>query len=356
LASQREKIQSLTAALAQAQALAAAAHQSAPLPEHERRVGQLEQEVARLTEDRDRLQAQWAESSQRFTAQIAQLNAEAARLAEEHTAGQAAQDRWLGERQQLVEQVNASDRLLADIQTQLAAATAALAVRQAEVARLTQERSDLQAQWAAANHQLTAQSERAREQAGRLAEQRASFDAQQQRMQAEQRALSEQLAGRSQQVARLEAELAAAAAELAQRASEVEMLKQEKANLLSQSPLALADIERTLVPPAQSGSLHESEQLSDNAMFEEALEDASGALDEAADQPMETLSAIVRSDLPGGRRNKAQRQEEMTTFVGDRLSALDHSHRRRTTLLWVSVAAGTLALSAAIFGAWYFLH
>jgi len=320
---------------------------------------QLQSQVKALTQERDALQAQWAESSRRFAAQIAQLNAEAAELRQGQGLAAAAQDQWRAERERLLQQGSEGEQKLTGIRAELAAAGGALAQRQAELARIVQERNDLQAQWTAQAQQLTAQSDRAREEAARSAKQRAESDAQQQRWQAEQRALREQLADRTQQLAKLEAELSAARSELDRRVAEVESLSRDRASLLKQVPLAVASFEIESAEPAESDAQAGAEaELEDFLPMEPVFEAATAPSAEIARQPGLASSEPAPADgLPviSGRRNKAPRQE-MTTFIGDRLSALDHGHRRRKLLLWASVAAGTLVLSAAAFGVWYMLR
>jgi len=355
-------IAALTAAKAQAEALAVAPREAVISPEQLRVQEQLQSQVKALTQERDALQAQWAESSQRFAAQIAQLNAAAVDLRQGHELAAAAQDDWRAERERLLEQTSEGEQKLAGVRAELAAAGGTLTQRQAELARVIQERNDLQAQWTAQAQQLAAQSERSREEAARAAKQRTEFDAQQQRWQAEQRALREQLADRTQQHARLEAELAAAAAELDRRVADVESLSREKAAMLAQAPLAVSSFEPAQSVPGETEPSETDTPAEEDAkaqdffpvepVFEEAPSpsaDVAAQPEPAAPTPEGGLSVI------SGRRSKAQRQE-MTTFIGDRLSALDHVDRRRRLLLWASVAAGTLVLSAVAFGVWYVLR
>lgn len=351
----QSQTETLAAAKAQAEALAAAPREPIVSPEQLRIQQQLEAQVQALTEQHRTVQAQWAESSQRFTAQVEQLNAEADQLRDEQKRATAAQDEWQAQRLQLREEASESSRRLAAMRTELFAASAALAQRQADLARATQERQDLQSQWTAATQQLSAQAERGRDDSARYSRQRSEFDAEQQRWQVEQRRLRDQLDELRQQLAERDAELA-------QRASEVEMPSRENAALIALAPLSLSSLESA---PAESAaeptSGHDDAEVVDFFSAEPAIEETAAP---AAASPAEqieptaavgSLPIITRTELPSGRRNKAQRQE-MTTFIGDRLSALEQGHRRRRLLLWASVAAGTLVLSAVAFGVWYMLQ
>jgi hypothetical protein len=328
LAARQQEIEGLRVASAVAAPAGAA-------PQAEQLLQQQAAEVARLKQEREEVQAQWRQSTQRFSDQIAQLHAEAGRFAQDRMAAQAALDESRRHREQLEAQLQQSTEELAALRADLAAAQAALAQRQTELAqrqaehesrfhhqearlaRLNQERQDLQTQWAAASAQLAAQAKRSQEQAARLAELRTSFDAARKEWQAERRSLTEQLAGRAQRLSNFEAELAAATADLnqrrtevAERDAEIEMLEEERA----------------------------------------ASQTRWGAATSAADRKVDDVAQ--RPEPPMGRPNKGQRHE-ITTFVGDRLIEIDHDHRRRSLMVWGSVAAGTVVLSALILGVLY---
>jgi predicted nucleic acid-binding Zn-ribbon protein len=383
LAQREAEVVQLAAAKAAAEALAAEPRAPAVSPEDVQVRELLAAEVGQLTQERDDLQRQWSESSQRFAAQIAQLNAETDRLAQEQAAAQTAQDQWQTERGQLESQLGDKSRQLADLQTQLAAATAALALRQtelqslaqqkesharqaeAQLARLGLERQDLQTQWTAASQQLATQTERTREQAARLAEVRGSFDAARQEWQAERQSLTAQLAQRGQQLAQLQAELATAQALIAQQQCDIESLVNAPAPASSPPRAIAANVSEPLamIESAVPETAGDDEWPAEELNFDEAIPEPvvaaappteTNAAADTATEP-DALPVFTRSEPPAGRRNKAQRHE-ITTFVGDRLIEMDTSQRRKSLVLWASVAAGALALSVLILGVWYFIR
>ena len=225
----------------------------------------------------------------------ARLNNQIAELARERSAAQRARDEWQAEHVQLARQLAAESRSTADLQ-------AALAQREAE-----------------------------------LTQRQAEADAARNDWQAERQALSDELAERGRQLAALQAELAAAAAQVAARQEEVA----RQAAPLESAESTTAAGEAEPLPLVEFSPAPEA--------------DDSPALDVELETPAESVPLVVLQDAPAGRRSKAQRHE-LTTFVGDRLIELDSSHRRRRWLLWGSLAAGTIALSAAILSVLYLLR
>ena len=343
-----ELVQQRDAALAQA----AAPRPVMVSPEQEAIRQHLAADVARLTQERDELHAQWTQSSERFAQQIAQLTVQVSGHAEERDAAAMAHDQWQRERQRLNDQLAERGQQLAASRAELSAAAADLAQRQADlnaavqqkdaqIARLNQDRRDLQTQWTAATQQLAVQVERSQEQASRLAELRRSMETERAAWHAERDSQAQQLAERAAQLAERSAQLehakqslAATRADLARRDAELDQTcaaSQSETVMVSMTP-APADAE------------------DDSPAWAEAR---NAAPPEAAGG--ETLPVVARTELPGGRRSKAQKHE-IAAFVGDRLIDLEQNQRRRSLILWASVAAGTVVLSALIFGGWYFLQ
>ena len=203
---------------------------------------------------------------------------------------------------------------MTELEAQLAAAAASLAQRQSELA---QRQAEMQS----------------------VAQQRAGFDAARNEWQADRRSLTEQLAGRDQQLAALQAELEAAVAQLCSREDELTRLAARIESL--EAVQATGGFESVLPPEpaAEVVTNHEPDVAPSNP----------------AESPEEAMPIFVRHEAPAGRRSKAQRHE-MTSFIGDRLIEMGSSHRRRRLLVWGSVAAGTIALSAAILGVLYLLR
>ncbi len=364
---QRAQFRAVTEERDAALALAAAPHPPGSLPEQELRCQQLTAEVNRLTQERDELHGQWSQSSERFSRQIAQLNAEIARLAAEHDAAAAARDEWQRERRKLTDRLNERGQQLATLRAELNSAAEMLAQRQAEalqreteskaaaqqkdaqIARLTLESRDLKTQWAAATQQLAAQEDRLQGQAARLAEERTSIESDRQAWQAERLSLAEQLAGRSQQLEKVKSVLAAAQAELAKRSEEL-----ARARAAAESPEELPLVLR--VPDTASDQQPAAPEAASDSATAEPHPWAEAIAAASPPPPAgEALTSLARTEPRGGRRSKAQKHE-ITTFVGDRLIDLEHSQRRRSLILWASVAAGTLVLSALIVGGWYLFH
>jgi pSer/pThr/pTyr-binding forkhead associated (FHA) protein/predicted nucleic acid-binding Zn-ribbon protein len=105
-----------------------------PLDEQQRTErDKLAAEVARLSSERQEMQARWEQTSQQFQAQIGQLHGEASRLAEQRQALQQSRDDWHSERAALTQQLHERSEQLVRLEAELKAATASLSQKLAEI-------------------------------------------------------------------------------------------------------------------------------------------------------------------------------------------------------------------------------
>jgi FHA domain len=220
-----------------------------------------------------------------------------------------------------------------------------------EVARLASERRDMQEQWAAAAERLASQIGALRDEAEKLAQERAAIEAAHAQWQSERQFLAQELDERNSRLARLESELAATTGALNHRLSQVESWA-----------TAVPTGEQSVPGPAlEFSSAASPETFGADSLAHTAPSIAlhsSIATDIAHDSVIGANPVALtepRGLLAVGRRGKAAR-DEMTAFVSDRLRDIESTKRRKSLVLWATVGAAALTLSAAIWGALVWLY
>jgi hypothetical protein len=227
-----------------------------------------------------------------------------------------------------------------------------------EVARLASERLDMQRQWAETSQQLALRIEELHTESVKLSQERAALEAARAEWQAERESHAKELASRSSQLARLEAEMTAATRALAQRLANVESVAGAVSNSRPGTegylaPALLATGPTAAQPAINSAPVSVPEIACDSW--------ASPELHEAQpfEEPFSVAEAAADGQAPAhaaiGRRGKAARNE-MTTFVSDRLREMESSKRHKSFVLWATVGAATLTISAALWGVWLLLN
>ena len=240
----------------------------------------------------------------------------------------------------------------------------------AEVALLASERREMQEQWTTAAERLASQISALHAEIQKLSQERESLEAARAQWQSERLAIAQELADRNGHLARLEADLVAATSMLGQRSPQVELHADSlpQARLFENEPaLPPSPVHETagsMPGPAavDSGSYAElpldagPPASQHDARLIAALTDSTSPLQidlESHSNPAgqkESLAAI-----PVGRRGKAGR-DEMSAFVRDRLRDIESTKRRKTLVLWATIGAAALTISAAIWGALVWLY
>jgi hypothetical protein len=195
------------------------------LPDRQLR-DELTAEVVRLAREREELHAQWEHTSQDLVAQIGQLHDEAARLTSERQALEQSRLKWQAEQASLATELARRSENLTQLERELASAAALLAEKlksseapapapvaptpaplpvgpTAEELALHEEQRQLRAELAAERE--------------RMAHERQALEQSRLQWQAEQGALATELTRRSENLAQLERELAATTSLLAEK-------------------------------------------------------------------------------------------------------------------------------------------
>lgn len=219
-----------------------------------------------------------------------------------------------------------------------------------EVTRLASERLDLQRQWAETSQQLTQRIDELHAESVKLSHERIALEAARAEWQAERESLAKELANRSSQLARLESQMSATTDSLAERLANVE------------SATAAGSLAAVGTPSLPLAAAPLASQLLRLPMTEAALESPVGNEEPMAphsDDPVVVAGpigedqALVHAAV--GRRGKTARNE-MTTFVSDRLREMESTKRQQMIVVWATVGAATLTISAALWGAWMWLN
>jgi hypothetical protein len=220
-----------------------------------------------------------------------------------------------------------------------------------EVARLAGERREMQEQWTAAAERLESQIGALQEEAQKLSQERAALETARTQWQSERQLLAQELADRNQRLERLESELARTASALKERISHVE-------SLTTVVPTPEPDVPGRALDDSTAGA-PEAVGTSFPAPSAPAIVPESSAAtevpNEAARSAIPEVPTEPHAPLPIGRRGKAAR-DEMTAFVSDRLRDIESTKRRKSLVIWATVGAAALTISAAIWGALVWLY
>jgi hypothetical protein len=326
----------------------------------QQRSEQLAEQMARLTSERLELQRQSAEASRQLAARIDELQAASKKLSQECAAHETARAQWQDERALLTKDAASQQQLheqLAD-----------------EIARLTGEQLDWQQQLAARNDELKAESLK-------LSQERAAHEMARKQWQTERASLAAGLASRSELVARLKSELAAATSALAQRTADEESIPTAGPSASQHAEMSPVDtflpaeaLPKETIPAEACEAKALSDKLTprDVAQVEPLpqpvpLSIAESAADWTAERaalpanqtdkaaPPADEQTLIKVPPTFGRRGKPARQE-MSTYISDRLSELQETKSHKTLVLVAAIGAATLTISAALLGAWMWLH
>lgn len=196
----------------------------------------------------ERLRRALAEADERLATQAVDLGALADRLAARERENQLAARQC----EKLEAALATAERARREQQTEIQRLSAAQAadgtsaegqqIQQlaADVARLTQERADIQSQWSESSQRFAAQIAQLNDEVSRLAQEQRTAEAGQDAWEGQRRQLDAQLAERDQQLTDLRSQLTAASVARAQRGAEAQMLAQDKEALARQNAAQMA--------------------------------------------------------------------------------------------------------------------